>query len=153
MEFVVAASIVVLGLAIVFYVRNKREDEFFDSVKNKAEQCPDCHTNHPTMTPHLAKRFLETMCGATRSYKKGDYLTKFELHWLQWRLSHGFPTCIDCEEGDFERGPMAGTAMNVRCNNKRCGSVLNLFSDMSVSRVTNQSPDKPLEMVQTGPLR
>lgn len=154
MEFVVLTAAVALLVVGLFVRVQRRDDGPFKKVSEVlAEPCDRCEAPHPAeLTPELARRFLENMCGPQVSQRPGP-LTRFEFHWLKWRVNHGFPSCIDCEEGDLIQGPSGGISMNVRCNNKLCGSEFNVHGGLAADRLTVPSPNKPREMTSLGPHR
>lgn len=88
-----------------------------------------------------------------RTYKKGESLTDNECDFIQSRLRLELPCCPDCESGHFLEGPSGGGSINVKCSNKDCGSLFNLMMPLGIDRISDASPDKPLDMVSFGPNR
>lgn len=91
-----------------------------------------------------AKAFIASVMGTKRTNLKGESLSHFEIYWMQWRLSRDLPGCIDCENGDLISGPSAGINVNVKCNNKRCGSAFNMCLvgfPAAFDRISDRSPN------------
>jgi hypothetical protein len=92
-----------------------------------------------------------------RSYKKGERLTTDEIEFMEARLRLELPACPDCESGEFLSGPEGGCSINIKCDNAKCGSKFNFMTAAGISlgmeRISDASPDKPLEMVSMGPHR
>lgn len=142
--WVVAITVLVsyIALCIRDHVQKKKAKKI-----SKSEEIPE------GLTEELVKRFLETMCGHKRSHAKGEELTLFEKHWLGWRYKNGLPACPDCEAGDLCIGPSGGACVNLKCDNKLCGSGFNVTEASPLSyaeRITDARPHKT-ETTSLGP--
>jgi len=58
--------------------------------------------------------------------------------------------CPDCGGDDLLAGPRGGSAQNFKCANPACGS---RFNDLmtGVERISDASPNRPPDPVETGP--
>lgn len=143
---------IILGSLLIVVMAFKGPKEKPETVGTKVGDLPP--EEKVEISEPLMKRMIENLCGSQRSWNPKESLTKFELHWLQWRLKNGRPACIDCEEGDYQEGPSAGVSMNLKCNNKDCGSEINVHGwGLGAQRLTEPSPNKRQELVSFGPHR
>jgi hypothetical protein len=91
--------------------------------------------------------------GMKRTTKNRQTLTEDEEAFVLARIKMELPCCPDCESGYFLEGPSGGGSINVKCDNKNCGSKFNLMVPLCIDRISDPSPDKPKEMVSLGEYR
>ena len=144
---VVIIILIAIGILMALPIKTAKKEEPKEEPKKEVKPEP------PTVFLMLDDVQYGAPKNMKRTYKNGESLTDNECDFIYGRLRLKLPCCPDCESGDFLEGPSGGGSTNVKCSNKQCGSLFNLMPPFGIDRISDASPDKPLEMVSFGPNR
>lgn len=156
-DYVVIGGFIAIGILFIGVIgyllsRETEESRKQKEVENASRSVLDGNVDE--IKPEVMRTFLETFFGHNLTHAKHDVLTKFELHWMFWRLKADLPGCPDCETGQLAEGSSAFATTTIKCMNNLCGSKFLMHgAGIGIVRLTDRSPDKPLEMVSMGPHR
>jgi hypothetical protein len=106
-----------------------------------------------TLVVSRMQRQLGTICGGiTRSYRKDENLTRWEIHYMIWLSDTERPNCVDCEAGELDIDAVITAVREEQdnvllrpswycCTNRECGSQFRISPWKNIVRLSIPSPN------------